>query len=222
MLSFGRFGAPRWRSVLKHLFSVLATLSMLVCIGCTEQQNPQPTPPVTASVTAQADSSPSAPSSQWFIQDPKTNPIDGIKLQFITLGSTEGKAEDHYISGVGSMPFYKSTAKIVLCFESGKLCGGSSIGARVDVDGFISSDGSSVRLKYDDGKPSREHWAGSDNHNAIFPYGRDKQLLFNLLKHHTLYFEFSNYEEAPKVVTFEVAGLADAMKKSGLTLPRSQ
>jgi hypothetical protein len=128
----------------------------------------------------------------------------------------EGKQEPHYISGLGSMPIYKSTAKIVLCFRNGKLCGSSSIGARVDIDGFVSTDGSTVRLKYDDGQPVREQWAGADSHNALFPYGREKQFFSSLLKHKKLYFEFRKYEEAPQVVTFDVAGLAEAMGQAGL------
>lgn len=133
------------------------------------------------------------------------------------MGSIEGKSESHYVSGIGSIPVYKSTAKIVLCFQNGKMCGGSSIGARVDIDGFVPTDGSPVRLKYDDEPAVRQQWAGSDSHDSLFPYGRGKPFLNSLLKHKKLYFEFSKYEEAPQVVTFDVAGLADAMRQAGLT-----
>jgi hypothetical protein len=62
----------------------------------------------------------------------------------------------------------------------------------------------------------RQRWAGADSHNSLFPYGREKEFLSSLLKHKKLYFEFSKFEEAPQVVTFEVAGLAEAMAQAGL------
>jgi TonB family protein len=127
--------------------------------------------------------------------------------------------EHHYLSGLGDIPLYKSTAKIVVCFENGKLCGHTSIGARIDVDGFVSSDSGSVRLKYDDNQPIRQRWSGSDSHDSLFPYGRENQFLAGLLSHKRLYFEFSKYEEAPQVVTFVIEGLPDAMQKAGLKIP---
>lgn len=189
---------------------------MVALLGCTQ---PDPLPSADAHSGATSSPSPgsaSEPTSVWYIQEPKTNPIDGARTQFLSAGSIEGKSESHYVSGLGSIPIYKSTAKIVLCFENGKLCRGSSVGARVDIDGFVSTDGSAVRLKFDDGQPIRQHWAGTDSHDSLFPYGREGQFLSSLLGHKKLFFEFSKYEEAPQVVTFDIAGLADTMKRAGL------
>jgi hypothetical protein len=203
---------------LRHAFLSLSILSVLFCFGCT-QEAPHTATTHVSEATSVSPAAATAPMSSWHIQAPETNPIDGTKTQFLSVGSIEGKSESHYISGLGSMPIYKSTAKIVLCFHNGKLCGGSSIGARVDIDGFVPTDGSPVRLRYDDGQPLRQQWAGADSHNALFPYSRDKQFLTSLLNHKKLYFEFSKYEEAPQVVTFDIAGLADAMKHASLKTP---
>jgi hypothetical protein len=188
---------------------------ILLCAGCS-QSPPTPKAEPNSSTIATAPSPTPTPNSPWYIQDPEVNPIDNSKTQFFSVESVEGKQESHYVSGIGSIPIHKSTAKIVLCFHNGKLCGSPSVGARVDIDGFVSTDGSVVRLKYDDGQPVRQHWAGTDSHNALFPYGHEKQFFSSLLSHKKLYFEFSKYEEAPQVVTFDVTGLAEAMDQSGL------
>jgi hypothetical protein len=127
--------------------------------------------------------------------------------------------ENHYISGLGNMPLYKSTAKIVLCFRNGKLCSGDSIGARIDIEGFVSSSEGSVRLRYDDSPPVKQNWSASDSHSALFPFGRERQFFAALLNHKRLYFEFSKYEESPQVVTFVINGLPEAMQQAGLTVP---
>ena len=201
---------------MKYLVVLTAILSMLACVS--QQQAPRPASDGHSSTTVTSTSTPT-PQSSWHIQDPETNPIDGTKTQFLSVGSIEGQSESHYVSGLGSIPIHKSTATVVLCFRNGKLCGGSSIGARVDIDGFVTTDGSPVRLKFDDGQAIRQQWAGSDGHNALFPYGRERQFLISLLNHKKLYFEFNKYEEAPQVVTFDIAGLSDAMKQAGLKIP---
>lgn len=206
---------------MKYMLLCTGILFVLACVGCTQQQAAQPAADSHSSTTASSTST-QVRQSSWHVQDPEINPLDGAKTQFLSTGSLEGKLEEHYISGLGSLPNYKSTAKIVLCFENGKLCSSRSIGARIDVDGFVSSDSGSVRLKYDDGQPIRQRWSASDSHNSLFPYGREKQFLAALLGHKQLYFEFSKYEEAEQVVTFDVAGLADAMKNAGLKVPQPE
>lgn len=201
---------------MRHLCLYVGLFLLLVCADCTEQQGPRATPETKDTSTG---SSRPTSVSPWDIQDPKINPLDGAKTQFLIAKSLEGKMEQHYISGLGDMPLYKSTAEIVLCFENGKLCGGTSIGARIDVDGFVSSDSGSVRLKYDEGQPIRQQWSASDSHDSLFPYGREKQFFVGLLNHKRLYFEFRKYEEAPQVVTFVIEGLPDAMQRAGLKIP---
>lgn len=201
---------------MKVLFCCIPGI-ILLCAGCNNNASHSVTPEASPAVQAAATPVPKpSPTSEWYIQDPETNPIDQSKTQFLSLGSLEGKSESHYISGLGDLPIHKSTAKIVLCFRNGKLCGGSSIGARVDIDGFVPTDGSPVRLKFDDDQPLRQQWAGSDSHSSLFPYGHEKQFLAGLLKHKKLYFEFSKYEEAPQVVTFDIGGLPEAMGQAGV------
>ena len=141
------------------------------------------------------------------------------KHSFLVRVLLKAKWSTTIFLGLAICPLYKSTAKIVLCFENGKLCGGTSISARIDVDGFVSSDDRAVRLKYDDGQAIRQQWSRSDSHDSLYPSGRERQFLAGLLNHKRLYFEFSKYEEAPQVVTFVIEGLPDAMQKAGLKIP---
>ena len=143
------------RIFLKHLCLYAGAFLLLVSAGCTQHRVPPPHPGGERDLNKFFSV---YPASSWHIQDPKINPLDGAKTQFLSTGSLEGKMEHHYISGLGDCR-YKSTAEIVLCFENGKLCSGTSIGARIDIDGFVSSDSRSVRLKYDDGQPIRQRWS---------------------------------------------------------------
>ncbi|HEV7217919.1 MAG: hypothetical protein ACHP8A_19395 [Terriglobales bacterium] len=144
--------------------------------------------------------------SRWYVQGAEVNPIDGSKNQILSLDARESY-RDHRIC-------------IVLSFHNGKLSRGT-IGTRLDVDDFVTVDGSEVRMKFDNDKPIQEHWSGGDSHDTLFPYGRENQFLVNLLRHKELALEFSCYEKAPQTVTFNIQGLSGDLKAAGLYDPTS-
>jgi hypothetical protein len=100
----------------------------------------------------------------------------------------------------------------------GKLCGGKRVGVGITVHGMLASEGyeseysTAVRLKFDDEKPMSQTWGIADSHDALFPFGREKQFLNQLMQHKKLILEFSYYQQAPRTVAFEISGLAPKMK----------
>ena len=115
-------------------------------------------------------------------------------------------------------------AELRICFENGKLCGGKHVGVGVTVHGMLASEGyeseysTPVRLKFDEEKPLSQTWGISDSHDTLFPYGREKQFLNQIMQHNKLVLEFSYYEKSARTVTFDLSGLADKMKGQNLTV----
>ena len=144
-----------------------------------------------------------------------TNAIDGTKTEFLSIESTDADGIDF-----GNLHY----ADLRICFEDGKVCGGNHVAVAVKVHGMVASLGyeagqqynTPVRLKFDDDKPASQTWGISDSHDALFPYGREKQFLAQLVQHNKLVLEFSYYEKAPRTVTFDTSGLADKMKTANL------
>ena len=195
------------KSTLAAIAITLALLLMLLDCNTAQQvgypaQQSNPTiavQPETPTVTT--------PKSNWRVQDSEINPIDGARDQILVLEANE------------SSRYSRNRIDLVLCFHNGKLYTGQHVGARLDVDGFVTSDSGAVRLKFDDEKPIRENWSASDSHEALFPYGRESHFLVQLLHHKRLAMEFSYYEKASQTVTFDLTGLADDMKAAGLHDP---
>lgn len=74
-----------------------------------------------------------------------------------------------------------------------------------------------VRFRLDDEKPIHQTWGIADSHDAIFPFGHERQFLSQLIKHKKLILEFSYYERAPRTISFEISGLAEKMKEKKLS-----
>lgn len=152
-------------------------------------------------------------SPHWTDSGVSTNGIDGTKTEHLSLESSEPD---------GTVAGRLSYAELGICFENGKLCGHYIVGVGVTVDGMVDpldyehEHETSVRVKFDDERPSRQTWGISDNHEALFPMGREKPFLLELLKHNKLILEFSYYEKAPRTVTFELSGLGEKMKSIGI------
>jgi hypothetical protein len=150
----------------------------------------------------------------WEASGITTNGIDGTKTEFLTTESTDPEGADS-----GSLRY----AEMKICFENGKLCGGNDIGIGIDVHEMVapledSEYRTSVRLRFDDGKPIRQTWGISDGHDALFPIGREQQFLADLTQHSKLVLEFSYFEKAPRTVTFDLSGLAEKMKSESLRM----
>ncbi len=155
----------------------------------------------------------------WGASGVTTNAIDGTKTEFLTTESTDPEGSDS-----GSLRY----AELKICFDNGKLCGGQDIGVGVQVHGMVavqdkdSEYSTPVRIKFDDAKPIRQTWGISDDHEMLFPSGREKEFSAGLTKHGKLVLEFSYFEKAPRTVTFDLSGLADKMKSENLGMESAQ
>ena len=153
--------------------------------------------------------------AHWENSSVTTNAIDGTKTEFLSLESSDADGIDF-----GKLHY----AELRICFENGKLCGGKHVAVGVTVHGMLSSEGydsqysTAVRLKLDDEKPLSQTWGISDSHDSLFPYGREKQFLGQLIQHNKLVLEFSYYEKSARTVTFDLSGLADKMKAENLAV----
>jgi hypothetical protein len=153
--------------------------------------------------------------AHWENSSVTTNAIDGTKTEFLSLESSDPDGTD-----LGKLHY----AELRICFENGKLCGRQHVGVGVAVHGMLSSEGydsqysTAVRLKLDDEKPLSQTWGISDSHDTLFPYGREKQFLSQLIQHNKLVLEFSYYEKSARTVTFDLSGLADKMKAENLAV----
>jgi hypothetical protein len=152
-------------------------------------------------------------SPHWDDTGVSINAIDGTKTEFLSLDSSDA-------DGIASGRL--TYAKLQICFKNGKPCGDSSMSVGVSVHGMVSPKNyerdhdTSVRLKFDDEKPVRQTWGIADSHDTLFPFGKEKQFLTQLLRHKKLILEFSYYEKAPRTLTFELSDLEEKMKSIGL------
>ncbi len=149
----------------------------------------------------------------WESSSVSTNAIDGTKTEFLSLESSDPDGIDF-----GKLHY----AELSICFENGKLCVGKHVGVGITVHGMLASKGyeaeysTSVRLKFDEEKPFSQTWGISDSHETLFPYGREKQFLNQLMEHRKLVLEFSYYEKAARTVTLDLSGLAEKMGHENL------
>jgi hypothetical protein len=151
--------------------------------------------------------------AHWDDSGVSVNPMDGTKSEFLAMESLDATDAQY-----GSLRY----AELRLCFENGKLCGGKDVGVAIEVHGMLQSvDYDSeystlVRVRFGEGNPVRQTWGISDDHEALFPHGHEKQFASQLLQHNKLYIEFSYFEKAPRTISFDLAGLDDSMKSKGL------
>lgn len=194
------------------LGSALAFASAVLLIRC---DSTRPTYTASTPATTQPAAAPTAPRPRWYVQDPSTNPIDGVKTQFISLDANENSR------------YSPHKTSLVLTFENDRLAGRAHAPVRVDADGVLKSvDGelgeysTLTRVRFDDEQPSRQTWGIADDHKALFARN-SQQFLVQLLHHKRLAVEFSYYGAAPQAVTFDLYGLADDMKAAGLRFPHN-
>jgi hypothetical protein len=148
----------------------------------------------------------------WDDPGVSVNAIDGTRTEIISMDSSDADGLD-----AGRLHY----ATLSVCFANGKICGGKSAGVFVNVDGMVDpmsaedDYSTEVRLKFDDDKPMSQTWGIIDNHEGVFPFGKEKQFLAQLLRHNKLILEFSYCERAPRTLSFELSGLADKMNSIG-------
>jgi hypothetical protein len=150
----------------------------------------------------------------WEDSGVSINQIDGTKTEFINMESVDADSLDY-----GDVHF----AMLKLCFDNGRLCGGQAVAIGIRVHEMLASANyqeeysTPVRIRFDDDSPTRQTWGISDDHEVLFPYGLEKQFGQELLAHNKLIVEFSYYEKAPRTVMFDLTGLDNAMRRSGLS-----
>jgi hypothetical protein len=152
----------------------------------------------------------------WEASGASTNPIDGTKTECLTTESVTPDGADadslHY-------------AELQMCFQNGRLCSGRTVGVAFDVHGMVEPAGygsdeedssTSVRVRFDEEKLARQTWGITEDHEALYPSGHQKQFPGQLMQYNKLVLEFSYYEQTPRSVTFDLSGLADKMKSDNL------
>ncbi len=137
----------------------------------------------------------------WDIQEPKISPIDGRKTQMLSTGT-------------GS--------RLVLCFENGKLCGGSDAGVFVTSPCWVEGGEElgtryqrRVRMRFDQDKFLTDTWGISDDHRGIFPHS-PQTFISSLKRHKVLAVEFGCARYDSDVMTFSIDGLQAALDSAGL------
>lgn len=73
------------------------------------------------------------------------------------------------------------------------------------------TDGSTVTLRFDKDKATKYHTSKSTNGEALF-FDQSVGLIKKMLGHTTLLFEFVPFNSSPAMTTFDLRGLADAVK----------
>jgi len=109
--------------------------------------------------------------------------------------------------------------------RSDALCSRGKLEAYVALDDMVDSSGN-VRIRFDDGAPTRQSWSRSEDYKALFaPNAR--AFLAQLLKSKEFLFEYPPYEKTPETIHFHVAGLkesgdADSMEHFIRSLTRDE
>jgi hypothetical protein len=92
--------------------------------------------------------------------------------------------------------------------RSDALCSRGKLEAYVALDDMVDSSGS-VRIRFDDGAPTRQSWSRSDDYKALFaPNAR--AFVAQLLKSKEFLFEYPPYEKVPETIHFHVSGLKES------------
>jgi hypothetical protein len=151
----------------------------------------------------------------WVDVGPFVSEMDGKATQLLAMQSIDPDGIDF-----GKLHY----AELRLHFDDGQIRPGKHIAVGVNVHGTVnpismdSEYSTTVRLKFDDGRPRRETWGISDDRQMLFPYGKEKQFIGELLRHSVLIVEFSYFESAPRTIKFKLDGLAEIMNSQHLKL----
>jgi len=155
-------------------------------------------------------SSPSSPPSvagnagatagQWQIKE-DSSPMDGSK-RIVISRDAENDIE-------GSLQS-KRPSLIVRCQE-GKTDAYIAAGMAASVE--YDTDRHTVRLRFDDGKPTTQHWDASTDHEALFAPNAI-QFARESASSKTLTFQFTPFDASPAVARFNLEGLAPYLQKA--------
>ena len=160
-----------------------------------------PQKPVNASISPTSGASTSAiAGGQWQIKQ-DSSPMDGSKRIVISRD-----AENDIAGWLQS----KRPSLIVRCQE-GKTEAYIATGMAASVE--YDTDSHTVRLRFDDGKPTTQHWGESTDHEALFAPNAI-QIARELVGSKTLTFQFTPFDASPAVARFNLEGLAPYLQKA--------
>lgn len=191
---------------------VLIALLGSICIGCNSRSG---SPPQQASKPVEPSkceiASTTNVDSMWQFTE-KKNEMDGRETTIAGLRNI-GTGEQIIVRCSGSD------------LRSDALCSHGKLEAYVALDDMVDSSGN-VRIRFDDGAPTRQSWGRSDDYKALFaPNAR--AFVTQLLKSKEFLFEYPPYEKVPETIHFHVAGLkessdADSMEQFIRSLTRDE
>lgn len=84
---------------------------------------------------------------------------------------------------------------------------GRQLEAYVTTPEMVGHDDTSVRVRFDDGKPNGQEWSRSEDYHALFS-PNPRWLVTRLQASKKFYIEYHPYEKVPETLSCDVAGLA--------------
>jgi type VI secretion system protein VasI len=112
-------------------------------------------------------------------------------------------------SSISGWPGKNSTPSLILRCKEKKTEAYIVTGMSPQVE--YGTDGATVTLRFDKEKATKYHTSKSTDGEALF-FGQSVGLIKNMLGHTTLLFEFVPFNSSPAMTTFDLRGLADAVK----------
>jgi hypothetical protein len=94
---------------------------------------------------------------------------------------------------------------------------GKKLDVYVNTPEIVDDESASVRIKFDDGAPTRQTWSRSSDYHAVFspdPLG----LLTRLQGATRFYIEYKPYQRVPETIIFNVAGLSSVLPQEEMAL----
>jgi len=141
-----------------------------------------------------------ATAGQWQIKE-DSSPMDGSKRVVISR-----EAENEIAGWLQS----KRPSLIVRCQE-GKTEAYIATGMAASVE--YDTDRHTVRLRFDNGRPTTQHWDESTDHEGLFA-ANAIQFARGLVGSKTLTFQFTPFDASPAVARFNLEGLAPYLQKA--------
>lgn len=165
---------------------------MIVLCGCNDNHTadaPSPAPVMASTPSPVA----AVEQGSWQV-DSETNPVTG------------GVTKTAYLRFQGRQNIYvRQKGKTLECY--------------INTDTFLEtienlhSGVSTVQYRFDVGKPVRQGWNMSSDHEALFYPGNPKAFLTQMSKAKTLAFEYRPADKMPAAITFDVTGFPASFLK---------
>ena len=93
------------------------------------------------------------------------------------------------------------------------LCDGGQLDAYLLTNDIIDDESPSVRVRFDNGQPSRQTWSRSTDYKAMFA-PRPRQFVADLIKSTDFFIEYPPYQKMPETIRIHVKGLGDSTRAS--------